>query len=184
VERESTALILNFRRRKNSMAKRSITHSSFVIERSFPVKPERVFAAFSDPAEKGLWFAEEEGFGVGEEIEMDFRVGGEEQTPFHGKDSSTATNGTNHPCAQRRRAMFAYTMSCGGTHVSASLATVELVPTEKGTDLIFTELAAFFDLPTGSKIRELGWRRLLEKLGKELAPDEPFYRGDENPCLD
>jgi hypothetical protein len=54
---------------------------------------------------------------------------------------------------------------------------VELVPTAQGTDLIFTELAAFFDVADGSKIREVGWREVLEKLGKELAPKEPFYRG-------
>jgi uncharacterized protein YndB with AHSA1/START domain len=172
---------MNFERRRRSLEKRSITHSTFVIERSFPATPERVFAAFTDPAEKGRWFAEGEGFGIGEEIEMDFRVGGIEHTRFNMNDGTSPASGTSyHGVERNRRAMFAYTMSAGGKRVSASLATVELVPTAQGTDLIFTELAAFFDVADGSKIREVGWREVLEKLGKELAPKEPFYRGGQD----
>ncbi len=40
------------------MEQLSVTHSTFVIERSYPTSPERVFAAFADPAKKRRWFAE------------------------------------------------------------------------------------------------------------------------------
>jgi hypothetical protein len=43
------------------------------------------------------------------------------------------------------------------------------VPTEKGTDLILTHQAAFFEGADGPKMRQDGWRKLLEKLAKELA---------------
>ena len=46
----------------NVMEKLSVTHSTFVIERSYPTTPERVFAAFADPAKKRRWLAEGEGF--------------------------------------------------------------------------------------------------------------------------
>ena len=40
---------------------RSVTHSTFSIERKYTAKPERVFAAFADPAKKRRWFGEGEG---------------------------------------------------------------------------------------------------------------------------
>jgi hypothetical protein len=43
------------------------------------------------------------------------------------------------------------------------------LPTEKGTDLIFTEQAAFFEGADGPQMREAGWRELLEALARELA---------------
>jgi len=39
---------------------RSVTHSTFVIERSYAVTPERVFAAFADPEKKRRWFVDDE----------------------------------------------------------------------------------------------------------------------------
>ena len=42
------------------MEERSVIHHTFVIERSYAAQPERVFAAFADPAKKRRWFAEGE----------------------------------------------------------------------------------------------------------------------------
>ena len=40
------------------MSEPSVTHATFVIERSYPKAPGRVFAAFADPDKKRRWFAE------------------------------------------------------------------------------------------------------------------------------
>lgn len=155
------------------MEERSVTHSTFVIERSYPTTPERVFAAFADPARKRRWCAEGEGREV-EEFEMDFRPGGKERarsrfkegTPFPGV---ALTNDTIHQdIVPNRRVVMAYTMTLGDRRISASLATVEFLLTEKGTDLIFTHQGAFFEGADGPQRREQGWRKLLENLAKEL----------------
>jgi len=46
------------------MADRSVTHATFLLERSYDASPARVFAAWADPAAKARWFAgPEEGTG-------------------------------------------------------------------------------------------------------------------------
>jgi uncharacterized protein YndB with AHSA1/START domain len=156
------------------MEKQSVTHSTFVIKRSYPTTPERVFAAFADPTKKRRWFAEGEGLEV-EEFEMDFRVGGHERARRRFKDGTPfkGTALTNHTSYQdivpNRRVVISYTMALGDKRISASLATVEFLPTEKGTDVIFTEQSAFFEGADGPQMREQGWRQLLEQLAKELT---------------
>jgi uncharacterized protein YndB with AHSA1/START domain len=151
------------------MNERSVTHSTFVIERSYPTPPQRVFAAFSDPARKRRWFAEGEKAQI-ESFEMDFRVGGGERSRFRFNDGPACTNDTIYQdILPNRRIVFAYTMTLGDHRISSSQATFEFFPTEMGTLLIFTEQGAFFEGADGPKIREEGWRQLLDQLASELA---------------
>jgi len=156
------------------MKERSVTHSTFVIERRYSSTPQRVFAAFSDPAKKRRWFAEGEESEI-EEFEMDFRVGGRERTRYSFKADSpfpgtALINDTNYQdIVPDRRIVIVYTMTLGDKRISSSLATFEFLQAENGTDLIFTEQAAFFEGADGPKIREEGWRLLLEQLATELA---------------
>ena len=156
------------------MEERSVIHNTFVIERTYPTTPERVFAAFSDPAKKRRWFAEGGAHDV-EEFEMDFRVRGSERalyrfkegTPFPG--AALTNDGSYQDIVPNRRVVIASTMAIGDKRISSSLATFELLPTEKGTELIFTHQAAFYEGADGPKMREGGWQQLFEKLAKELA---------------
>jgi len=150
------------------MAERSVTHSMFVIERTYPAAPERVFAAFSDPAKKRKWFAEGEESEI-EHYALDFREGGREEVRFRAKNGWNFTNHTifQHILANRH-IVFAYTMSMGDKRFSSSQATVEFVPKGKETNLVFTEQGAYFEGADGPKMRQDGWRLLLEALGKQL----------------
>jgi uncharacterized protein YndB with AHSA1/START domain len=158
----------NYGVEKATMKERSVIHSTFVIERSYPTTPQRVFAAFSDPSKKSRWFAEGGG-SVMEEFEMDFRVGGVERTRFRFNEGPACTNETIYQdIVPNRRVVFAYTMALGDKRISSSQATVELLPAEKGTELIFTEQGAFFEGSDGPQIREEGWRQLFGQLASEL----------------
>lgn len=101
---------------------------------------------------------------------MDFRVGGSEHSRGKMQDGTPLANDTSYQDIEpNRRIVFAYTMSVGGRRISASLSTIELLATDKGTDFVYTEQAAFFEGSDGPKIREAGWSSLFEQLAKELA---------------
>jgi uncharacterized protein YndB with AHSA1/START domain len=148
---------------------RSVIHSTFTIERQYPVVPERVFAAFADPVKKQRWFAGGDEGQPGD-FTMDFRVGGIERTRRHHKNGWVFTNDTVYrDIVANRRIVFAYNMSLSEQCISSSLATVELLPGGKGTELIFTEQSAFFEGADGPKMREEGWQKLLDRLSAYLT---------------
>src|SRR6266568_3809980 len=143
------------------MEERSVIHSTFVIERSYPAKPERVFAAFADPSKKRRWFVESGGHEV-QHFDMDFRVGGKECARFRFKEGTpvqglVCTNDTSYQdIVPNRRIVHASTMTIGERRISASLVTIELLPTDAGTDVVCTHQGAFFEGADGPAMREAG----------------------------
>jgi uncharacterized protein YndB with AHSA1/START domain len=156
------------------MDQQPVVHNTFAIERSYPVKPERVFAAFADPAQKRRWYADGEHHQV-ESYEQDFSIGGREHytsrfkegTPLMGL--SLSSENVYRDIVPSRRIIFTSTMAVADRCISVSLGTVELMPSDKGTDLILTFQSAFLEGSDGPEMREAGWRKLLDKLAKELA---------------
>jgi uncharacterized protein YndB with AHSA1/START domain len=151
-----------------------VVHNTFVIERNYPATPDRVFAAFAEPAKKRRWFVEGESHAV-EHYELDFRVGGREEarsrmnerTPFPG--TALVNESVYLDIVAGERVVMASSMSLGERRISASLVTFEFQAAGAGTKLIFTHQAAFFEGADGPEMREGGWRKLLEQLAGEVA---------------
>jgi uncharacterized protein YndB with AHSA1/START domain len=150
------------------MAERSVTHATFVVERTYDAPPARVFAAWADPAAKARWFAGPEDWeAAGHELE--FRVGGREVSrggpqggPVHTYDARY------HDIVPDERIVSTYELHVDGTRISVSLATVEFKPAGAGTRLTYTEQGAFLDGHDTPAQREQGAGALLDALGAEL----------------
>ena len=145
-----------------------VRHDTIRIERSYPAPPARVFRAWAEPEARERWFVREEGWES--EYAQDFRVGGQEEGWFRRPGGDRYVNRTLYQdIVPDGRIVFAYTMAREETRISASLATVELVPEGNGTRLRFTEQIALLDGGDTAAEREAGWRGLLDRLAVELA---------------
>src|SRR5436190_6064817 len=152
------------------MPDRSVVHSTFTLERTLDHSPARVFAAWADPALKNRWFGGGTDDAPGT-IEMDFRVGGVETNQSEpGADFAFAYWGRYSDIVPDERIAFTYDLSLGGSLVSVSVATVELVPTGDGdrTRLTYTEHGAFFDGLDDPELRKNGTAEILDELGHWL----------------
>jgi uncharacterized protein YndB with AHSA1/START domain len=150
------------------MSERKSTHGSFSIERVYDAAPERVFQAFADSKEKTKWFSGPKEWGPASH-RIDFRVGGRE-TNRGGPKGGTVHAFEAHfwDIVPNRRIIFSYDMFLDATHISVSLATVEIEPKGTGTRLTFTEQGVYLDAYVDGGSREHGTGIGLDRLGESL----------------
>jgi uncharacterized protein YndB with AHSA1/START domain len=146
-----------------------VVHATCLVERSFAKPAGVVFAALSEPDKIARWMGTSD---HSEMIEFDceFREGGRQvlkyrmgqETPI--PDAVITNEGRFLQIVPGERIVTASTMKMGDHIFSASLVTFELLPAEKGTDLILTHQGAFFEGSDRPAMREQGWKKLIERL--------------------
>ncbi|MDT4892488.1 MAG: hypothetical protein QOE97_1523 [Pseudonocardiales bacterium] len=149
---------------------RTVVHDTFVLERSYPASPARVFGAFADIATKKQWWGPDE-FDKDAEHELDFRVGGRETLSgtLPGSGSETFTyDGVYQDIVAGERIVYTYEMTMKGRRISVSVATLEFLPDGDQTRFVITEQGAYLDGLDTSAQREEGTNELLNALGTYL----------------
>ncbi len=140
---------------------RYVQHATFVVERTYPASAARVYQAWADPAAKAKWFSKADHF--------EFKVGGREHSKGGPPEGPVFTfDACYQEIVPEQRIVYTYTLDSGDNRISVSIATVQFVPTEGATKLIFTEQGVFFDGHDTPEIREHGTNLLLDELGKSL----------------
>ncbi len=134
----------------------SIVHGSFTIERSYPVAPARVFAAWAEQDAKARWFIGPPERWTLLERSLDFRVGGSELLRGRFHTTETLYRARFHTIVENERIVYAYDMWHGGRQLSVSLASVELAAQGRGCAMTYTEQTAFLQGEDGSASRQIG----------------------------
>lgn len=136
------------------------------IERTYPVAPETVWRAWTDPEALKRWW----GPGPGEPVslvELDVRVGGRFRIVFGGP------KGTDHECAgmykevdRPRKLVFTWCWP-NTTPERVSLVTIRFMPAAGGTELLFRH-EQFFDQAAADG-HQRGWSAAFAKLDAFIA---------------
>jgi uncharacterized protein YndB with AHSA1/START domain len=149
------------------MSERSTEHATFVIEKTYPAEPARVFRAFAEVEEKAKWFGPP---ATGSDrIDLDFRVGGTERFEADGPDGARYSyRALYQDIVEGERIVYTYEMYREQERISVSVGTVELRPAAAGTDLAYTDQGVYLDGHDGPGPREHGTRVALERIVEAL----------------
>jgi uncharacterized protein YndB with AHSA1/START domain len=146
----------------------TVTHDTFVVERTFDVPVAQVFRAWADPTLKARWFTGSAD-ALGASYELDFRVGGREAFrggptggPVHTYESQF------HDIVPEQRIVYTYEMSADADRISVSVATVQFHDHDEATQLVLTEQGVFLDGHDTASQREEGTQSFLDSLAAVL----------------
>lgn len=154
------------------MTERSISHATFVVERTYDATPQRIFAAWASPEAKARWFMNPEGNWEPIGHELDFQVGGDERLSGRYEGMEITFSARYQDIVADERIVYTYEMSIDGNRISVSLGSIVLKPVDATkTKLVYTEQGAFLDGLDSPVEREEGTQQLLDNLGRELARD-------------
>lgn len=160
------------------MAEPKVVHSTFVVERSFSKTVETVFAALSKPEKVKQWFAEGDKHDL-IEFKLNFEVGGTQKLVYRMRPDTPVpglvidNEARFQEIIPNDKVVMATTMKFNGKRGLATQITFELVPTERGTDLICTHQGAYFEgtHPQMPELLKQGWTGLLARMGEVIEAE-------------
>ena len=147
---------------------RHVTHATFSLERSYPVPPARVFAAWADPAAKARWFTPSPDSGH----QLDFRVGGREVARGRQGGAVLAFESVYRDVVPGERIVYSSVLSSDERVATVSITTVEFGAEGEDTRLVLTEQGTFLDGLEQPGWRERGTSDQLDALGAEVRSGE------------
>ena len=146
------------------MTERSVSHSTFTLERTYAAPVAVVFTAWSDPAVKATWFAAEDG-----RYSLDFRVGGIEAV-YGGQGDELVARSEYQDIVTDERIVYTTALFANEVLSTVSLTTVLFTCEGGGTRLVLTEQGTFLDDQEQPDWREQGTGAWLDALGRQVAP--------------
>jgi uncharacterized protein YndB with AHSA1/START domain len=146
------------------MSLSTVTHDTFVIERTYDIPVGQVFRAWADPVLKARWFAgSADALGAG--YELDFRVGGIEVSRGGPPGGPVFVYESEfRDIVPEQRIVYTYQMFADDSRLSVSVATVQFHSHDSRTQLVLTEQGVFLDGHDTAAQREEGTRSLLDSL--------------------
>jgi uncharacterized protein YndB with AHSA1/START domain len=157
------------------MAGRSVLHETYQIERTYPVPPAAVFAAFVTEQARASWGDTDVpsvgADGGGEASGYDFRVGGREFFTDVSGETTFGYDARFCDIVPDSRIVYTYETYANGKRFAVSVATVELIASDGGTWLIWTEQGVWLDGYDGAEagaLRKAATDDMLDGLGLYL----------------
>lgn len=145
------------------MTQATTESETLVLERRLSVPVERVYRAWTDPAELVRWYTAEHGWTITIH-EHDLRVGGHFRVSFTPPDAPAVTeHDVYEEIVRNERLTFTMTLTREDEHISTTRVTVTFAPDGGGTRLTITDVGPLALTHDG------GWVPALEELETYLA---------------
>jgi uncharacterized protein YndB with AHSA1/START domain len=136
---------------------------SLTLKRRLNAAPEKVYAAWTEPAQIARWFGPEQIVSV--DAEADVRVGGRYRIIMHTADEDHDVSGVYRQVVPNEKLVF--TWAWKSTPERESLVTLTFKPDGTGTILTLLH-EQFFDEAARDR-HQHGWTGVLDKLERFLA---------------
>jgi len=151
------------------MTERSVVHETVAVRRTYDAAPERVFRAWTDPAQLQRWYVPGDETWSATIVEHDFRIGGRKRITF-----GTPADRFSEDCwyvdiVANQRICYAMTVAHGEVRISVSMVTAEFLPHGRGCALRVTDQLTILDGGDTAEGRQRGWGETLDKLPAVIA---------------
>lgn len=149
----------------------TVQHSSFTVERLLPARPQHAYRFWADPALRERWTSCHPDWSLLEET-IDFRIGGQHLTRMRPPGGSVQTVDIRYlDLLEGQRIVYAYSMHLDHQPLSASLVTIELLPGQDGTRMVYVEQLAMLsgDPELRRRGTDDGFDRLVTAVEREVA---------------